>query len=65
MAYSTEDMDRMKDDPVLRRQYVWQVGQKALLRSIRLREAGKLTEAQVEATYGRYVLDHIDWIAKD
>ena len=60
MAFSEEQLDRMGTDPALRRRYFWQVGQKAILRSHKMRKAGLLIEAQREASFGRSILDRID-----
>lgn len=63
MPYTEEQLDRMDSDPVLRRQYIWQVAQRALLHSHELRAEGDLEQAQTLARFGRAVLDNIDAIA--
>lgn len=60
MHYTEEHFDRMESDPVLRRQYFWQVGQSALLRSVQYRKEGRLEDAQRDAWFGRWVLDNIE-----
>lgn len=60
MPYSETDFDRMDTDPVLQRQYFWTRGQKAILRSIKAREQGNLAEAQLQARFGRTLLDNLD-----
>lgn len=59
LTYTDEHFERMKTDDALRRQYFWQCGQAALLRSIRARRTS-LKEAQHEARFGRLVLDNLD-----
>lgn len=63
MIYTEADFERMETDPEFRRQYVWQVGQAALLRSHHIRARGDLIEAQDQAMFGRLVLDNLDLIA--
>jgi hypothetical protein len=63
MPYSEEQLERMDTDPNLRRCYIWQVGQKALLHSHELRAQGKLADAQSRARFGRLVLDNLDALA--
>lgn len=60
MPFTEEQMDRLDDDPMLQRCYFWQVGHKALLRSVTARKDGRLSDAQFEARFGRAILDNID-----
>ena len=54
--YTEDDFKRMETDPAFLRQYYWQVGQRALLRSVSRRREN-LAEAQREARFGLIVLE--------
>ncbi len=60
MTYFEKDFERMETDPDFRRQYFWQCGNKAILRSHKQRAKGNLKNARIEAAFGRFILQNID-----
>lgn len=68
-VYTEEHFERMRTDPVLRRQYTWQVAQSAKRRAAKVRASKTKTAdevfwANIDEWFGSFLLENIDRVVE-